>query len=116
MWQQQQAELLKRHSQQLQPAKNKCQVSTSRVQGSAPGATASHGGPTQGTDLGPLPDGWEQGVTPEGEIYYINHYDKTTSWFDPRLSTYYYYMTTIVYQSICYTISFHDFLWCMVLF
>jgi len=35
--------------------------------------------------LGPLPRGWEQGVTPEGDIYYINHIDKTTSWFDPRI-------------------------------
>ncbi|XP_069746819.1 transcriptional coactivator YAP1 isoform X2 [Narcine bancroftii] len=34
---------------------------------------------------GPLPDGWEQGITPDGEIYYINHKNKTTSWLDPRL-------------------------------
>jgi len=36
-------------------------------------------------NLGPLPHGWEQGVTPEGDIYYINHIEKTTSWFDPRI-------------------------------
>jgi len=36
-------------------------------------------------NLGPLPLGWEQGVTPEGDIYFINHIEKTTSWFDPRL-------------------------------
>ena len=35
--------------------------------------------------LGPLPMGWEQGVTPEGDIYYINHIEKTTSWYDPRI-------------------------------
>ncbi|XP_028818502.1 transcriptional coactivator YAP1 isoform X1 [Denticeps clupeoides] len=34
---------------------------------------------------GPLPDGWEQAITAEGEIYYINHKNKTTSWLDPRL-------------------------------
>ncbi|XP_038138767.1 transcriptional coactivator YAP1 [Cyprinodon tularosa] len=34
---------------------------------------------------GPLPEGWEQAMTPEGEIYYINHKNKTTSWLDPRL-------------------------------
>ncbi|XP_063807585.1 transcriptional coactivator YAP1 isoform X2 [Pseudophryne corroboree] len=34
---------------------------------------------------GPLPDGWEQALTPEGEIYYINHKNKSTSWLDPRL-------------------------------
>jgi len=32
----------------------------------------------------PLPEGWEQAITPEGEVYYINHITKTTSWFDPR--------------------------------
>ncbi|KAM9321536.1 transcriptional coactivator YAP1 isoform 2-T2 [Gastrophryne carolinensis] len=36
---------------------------------------------------GPLPDGWEQSFTPEGEIYYINHKNKTTSWLDPRLDS-----------------------------
>lgn len=36
-------------------------------------------------DLGPLPDGWEQAQTPEGEIYFINHHTRTTSWFDPRI-------------------------------
>lgn len=35
--------------------------------------------------LGPLPEGWEQAITAEGEIYYINHKNKTTSWLDPRL-------------------------------
>ncbi|XP_016099741.1 transcriptional coactivator YAP1-like [Sinocyclocheilus grahami] len=34
---------------------------------------------------GPVPDGWEQAITSEGEIYYINHKNKTTSWLDPRL-------------------------------
>jgi protein yorkie len=36
-------------------------------------------------NLGPLPDGWEQSVTPEGETYFINHSAKETSWFDPRI-------------------------------
>lgn len=35
--------------------------------------------------LGPLPEGWEQATTPEGEIYFINHAARTTSWFDPRI-------------------------------
>ncbi|XP_066555501.1 transcriptional coactivator YAP1 isoform X4 [Amia ocellicauda] len=34
---------------------------------------------------GPLPEGWEQAITSDGEIYYINHKNKTTSWLDPRL-------------------------------
>lgn len=33
----------------------------------------------------PLPHGWEQASTPEGETYFINHIERTTSWFDPRL-------------------------------
>ena len=36
--------------------------------------------------LGTLPEGWEQGVTPEGEVYYINHVTQTTTWYDPRLN------------------------------
>ena len=32
-----------------------------------------------------LPQGWEQAVTPEGEVYFINHVTKSTSWFDPRI-------------------------------
>ncbi|XP_020023400.1 transcriptional coactivator YAP1 isoform X4 [Castor canadensis] len=36
---------------------------------------------------GPLPDGWEQAMTQDGEIYYINHKNKTTSWLDPRLDS-----------------------------
>src|SRR6218665_14228 len=39
-------------------------------------------------DLGPLPPGWERGITPDGELYFINHIDKTTSWYDPRLRKY----------------------------
>lgn len=37
-------------------------------------------------DTGPLPEGWEQAMTPEGEVYYVNHSTKTTSWLDPRLA------------------------------
>ncbi|KAL3219801.1 hypothetical protein MRX96_005568 [Rhipicephalus microplus] len=36
-------------------------------------------------NLGPLPDGWEQATTAEGEVYFINHIERTTSWFDPRI-------------------------------
>lgn len=35
--------------------------------------------------LGPLPEGWEQSVTPEGEMYFINHMNRTTTWCDPRI-------------------------------
>lgn len=38
-------------------------------------------------ELGPLPDAWEQAHTPEGEVYFINHQTRTTTWFDPRIPT-----------------------------
>ncbi|XP_055374291.1 transcriptional coactivator yorkie isoform X1 [Condylostylus longicornis] len=38
------------------------------------------------TDLGPLPPGWEKAVTYSGETYFINHNNRTTSWFDPRIT------------------------------
>ncbi|KAH8284679.1 hypothetical protein KR018_011548, partial [Drosophila ironensis] len=38
-------------------------------------------------NLGPLPDGWEQAVTETGDIYFINHIDRTTSWNDPRMQS-----------------------------
>lgn len=38
--------------------------------------------------LGTLPEGWEQAVTSSGEIYFINHIKRTTSWLDPRIRTY----------------------------
>ncbi|XP_061687492.1 membrane-associated guanylate kinase, WW and PDZ domain-containing protein 1b isoform X3 [Syngnathoides biaculeatus] len=33
---------------------------------------------------GPLPDNWEMAYTENGEIYFIDHNTKTTSWIDPR--------------------------------
>ncbi len=38
-------------------------------------------------NLVPLPPHWEQDVTPDGEIYFINHNTQTTTWYDPRLPT-----------------------------
>ncbi|XP_061687482.1 membrane-associated guanylate kinase, WW and PDZ domain-containing protein 1-like isoform X4 [Syngnathoides biaculeatus] len=34
--------------------------------------------------LGPLPDNWEMAYTESGELYFIDHNTKTTSWLDPR--------------------------------
>ncbi|XP_036357560.1 transcriptional coactivator YAP1 [Octopus sinensis] len=39
-------------------------------------------------NLGPLPPGWEQATTNDGEVYYINHVERTTSWYDPRIRKY----------------------------
>ncbi|KAI1723506.1 WW domain-containing protein [Ditylenchus destructor] len=36
--------------------------------------------------LGPLPEGWERNYDASGNSYFIDHHNKTTTWFDPRLS------------------------------
>ena len=33
---------------------------------------------------GPLPDGWEKRVEPNGRVYFVNHKNRTTQWEDPR--------------------------------
>ncbi len=33
----------------------------------------------------PLPDGWQKAFTAEGEPYYVNHKNRTTSWFHPSI-------------------------------
>lgn len=37
-------------------------------------------------DMGSLPDNWEMAYTEKGEVYFIDHNTKTTSWLDPRLA------------------------------
>ena len=34
----------------------------------------------------PLPIGWDEAHTPEGQKYYMNHATKTTQWEDPRIT------------------------------
>ena len=53
--------------------------------GAAPGGAGGAGGPAGGGDpLGPLPDGWEKRVEPNGRVYFVNHKNRTTQWEDPR--------------------------------
>uniref|UniRef100_A0A4W3H9E5 Membrane-associated guanylate kinase, WW and PDZ domain-containing protein 1 n=1 Tax=Callorhinchus milii TaxID=7868 RepID=A0A4W3H9E5_CALMI len=45
--------------------------------------------PTHNSDpaiesLDPLPENWEMAFTENGEVYFIDHNTKTTSWIDPR--------------------------------
>ncbi|XP_066554094.1 membrane-associated guanylate kinase, WW and PDZ domain-containing protein 1b isoform X4 [Amia ocellicauda] len=40
--------------------------------------------PPEEEELGPLPDNWEMAYTENGEVYFIDHNTKTTSWIDPR--------------------------------
>ncbi|KAM9328026.1 membrane-associated guanylate kinase, WW and PDZ domain-containing protein 2a [Pholidichthys leucotaenia] len=42
--------------------------------------------PEEIDELGPLPDNWEMAYTEKGEVYFIDHNTKTTSWLDPRLA------------------------------
>lgn len=50
----------------------------------SPSPPCAAGGKTD-VDIGPLPEGWEQSSTADGEVYFINHQTRTTSWFDPRI-------------------------------
>lgn len=36
-------------------------------------------------NLGPLPEGWEQ-ASHDSEVYFIYHPNKTTTWYDPRIT------------------------------
>uniref|UniRef100_A0A672S9K0 Membrane associated guanylate kinase, WW and PDZ domain containing 1 n=1 Tax=Sinocyclocheilus grahami TaxID=75366 RepID=A0A672S9K0_SINGR len=47
-------------------------------------ATSPPGLPPDQDPLGALPDNWETAYTESGEIYFIDHNTKTTSWIDPR--------------------------------
>jgi len=53
-----------------------------------PPAGAVVNGAPQGAEqedpLGPLPDGWEKRIEPNGRVYYVNHKNRTTQWEDPR--------------------------------
>ncbi|XP_077120802.1 membrane-associated guanylate kinase, WW and PDZ domain-containing protein 2 isoform X5 [Ranitomeya variabilis] len=42
--------------------------------------------PEDNDELGSLPDNWEMAYTEKGEVYFIDHNTKTTSWLDPRLA------------------------------
>lgn len=59
----------------------------------SPVAKAVAGNNTALGQLGTMPEGWEEAHTSAGEIYFINHINRTTSWFDPRIRTY----TSFVY-------------------
>uniref|UniRef100_A0AAQ5XTY3 Membrane associated guanylate kinase, WW and PDZ domain containing 1b n=1 Tax=Amphiprion ocellaris TaxID=80972 RepID=A0AAQ5XTY3_AMPOC len=69
-----------------------------KIEPSYPGTTPSPPATTESTQqthshlshpppedpLGPLPDNWEMAYTENGEVYFIDHNTKTTSWIDPR--------------------------------
>lgn len=41
--------------------------------------------PNQSVDSIPLPEGWQKAFTADGEPYYVNHKNRTTSWFHPSV-------------------------------
>ncbi|XP_057677778.1 transcriptional coactivator YAP1-like isoform X1 [Corythoichthys intestinalis] len=41
--------------------------------------------PSSNPDAGGLPDGWERATTAEGDVYYVDHINKSTTWLHPRL-------------------------------
>lgn len=46
--------------------------------------TAVVTGTEESDPLGPLPEGWEKRVEPNGRVYFVNHKNRTTQWEDPR--------------------------------
>jgi len=54
------------------------------------------------TSMLPLPDDWEEKQTSDGQIYYIDHISKCTTWIDPRPKHY------ATFQSYCSTFPLPD--------
>ncbi|CAF1473672.1 unnamed protein product [Adineta ricciae] len=50
----------------------------------------------------PLPDGWEEKQTPDGQAYYVDHMTQNTTWMDPRPNHY------AAFQSFCATLPLPD--------
>uniref|UniRef100_A0A8C8JJ92 Membrane-associated guanylate kinase, WW and PDZ domain-containing protein 1 n=1 Tax=Oncorhynchus tshawytscha TaxID=74940 RepID=A0A8C8JJ92_ONCTS len=59
-------------------------ASSSTTDGSQQTHTHLSHPPTEEDPLGPLADNWEMAYTENGEVYFIDHNTKTTSWIDPR--------------------------------
>lgn len=38
-----------------------------------------------GDQLGPMPEGWAMSIDQNGDPYFIDHINKTTTWYDPRI-------------------------------
>ncbi|XP_040885922.1 membrane-associated guanylate kinase, WW and PDZ domain-containing protein 2a isoform X2 [Toxotes jaculatrix] len=70
----------------IAPQSNPAEASTElpKDDGQSPKTTIPK--PEENDELGPLPDNWEMAYTEKGEVYFIDHNTKTTSWLDPRLA------------------------------
>jgi len=52
--------------------------------GGVSNGTSTTTGTEDSDPLGPLPEGWEKRVEPNGRVYFVNHKNRTTQWEDPR--------------------------------
>ena len=57
---------------------------SSQNQNGVPGGAPPSGRAEDVDPLGPLPDGWEKRIEPNGRVYFVNHKNRTTQWEDPR--------------------------------
>lgn len=48
-------------------------------------ASSVFGAANNSANLGPLPEGWEESTSADGQTYFIDHINKNTTWFDPRI-------------------------------
>uniref|UniRef100_A0A1I8G817 HECT-type E3 ubiquitin transferase n=1 Tax=Macrostomum lignano TaxID=282301 RepID=A0A1I8G817_9PLAT len=48
------------------------------------GGSSTTGSGSEDGGLGPLPEGWEKRIDPQGRAYFVNHRNRTTQWEDPR--------------------------------
>ncbi|XP_059164148.1 transcriptional coactivator YAP1-like [Physella acuta] len=67
---------------------NNNNTTTSNLNSSSPAGTPTSQATTpMNVDKVPLPPGWERAYTADYEVYFINHIDRTTSWFHPSIPT-----------------------------
>jgi len=65
------------------PRKAIQQQMLNQMNGTASPRSSAVSSPVSGDQA--LPQGWEQSVTPEGDVYFIHHVTKRTTWYDPRM-------------------------------
>lgn len=63
--------------------------------------------------LPPLPPGWELSRTPNGELYFIDHNSRTTSWLDPRIRMLIGSVVNICLSFVIYTLQQSAFIFCV---
>lgn len=67
---------------QMNPRLNKPTTSQLGAAGALLGGAVEYD--ENGKVLGPLPEGWEKRLDPNGRPYFVNHQSRVTQWQDPR--------------------------------